>query len=47
MSYFYDNYSFSKTLKNFNFDKNFQNNYYLYSDPKLNKWETFLNKFTN
>ena len=47
ISYFFDDYSFSKSLKNFNFDKNFQNNYYLYSDTKLNKWKTFLNKFIN
>jgi len=47
ISYFYDNHSFSKSLKNFNFDKNFQNNYYLYSDTKLNKWKIFLSKFKN
>jgi len=47
ISYFYDNYSFFKLFKNFNFDKNFKNKYYLYSDTKLNKWKTFLNKFLN
>ena len=47
ISYFYDNYSFSKLFKNFNFDKNFKKKYYLYSDTKLNKWNIFLNKFIN
>jgi surface carbohydrate biosynthesis protein (TIGR04326 family) len=47
ISFFYDDHSFSESIKNFNFDKNFQNNYYLHSDNKLNNWKIFLNKFTN
>ena len=44
MSYFYDDYSFFKLIKNFTFDKKFQKKYYLYSDINLNKWNHFLNK---
>jgi len=47
ISYFYDDYSFSQSIKNFNFDKNYQKRYYLHSDTNLNKWKIFLNKFRN
>jgi surface carbohydrate biosynthesis protein (TIGR04326 family) len=47
ISYFYDDNSFSRSIKNFTFDKNFQDNYYLHSDINLNKWSLFLNRFVN
>ena len=47
ISYFYDDYSFFKSIKNYNFDKNYQNDYYLHSNSNLNKWNIFLNKFIN
>mgnify|MGYP001187085889 FL=1 len=47
ISYFYDDNSFLKSIKNYNFDKIYQNDYYLHSDSNLNKWNIFLNKFIN
>ncbi|MDB3920270.1 hypothetical protein N9349_05945 [Candidatus Pelagibacter sp.] len=47
MSYFYDAHSFSQTIKNFTFDKNYQKTYYIHSDNNLKKWKLFLKKFAN
>ena len=47
ISYFYDDNSFLESIKNYNFDKNYQRDYYLHSDSNLNKWNIFLNKFIN
>ncbi|MAH97865.1 MAG: hypothetical protein CMA12_00750 [Euryarchaeota archaeon] len=47
ISYFYDDNSFLKSIKNYNFDKIYQKDYYLHSDSNLNKWNIFLNKFIN